>query len=158
MIELLGIVFGGLARWVPHVFQLWHERREQDHEYRMTQLQLQIDQARATQQIDLVHANTAAAVTAGEMQAWGDAIRLQSTPTGVPWIDAISASVRPLMTYWHCLVLYSAAKIATAWLMYAGGAGGLAVIDVLVSEFDKTLIGSMMSFWFVDRSLRKGGK
>lgn len=63
----------------------------------MTQLQLDIDKARAAQQIDLVHANTTAAITAGEMQAWGDAIRLQSTPSGVNWIDGLSASVRPLL-------------------------------------------------------------
>ena len=156
MIELLGIVFGGLARFVPHLVKLWHERREQDHEYRMTELQLKIDEARARQALDLVHANSAAAIASSEVAAWGEAIAAQSRPMGVRWIDALSASVRPVLTYWHCLILYTTAKAATAILAYQGGAGALHVVAGLVTEFDRTLIGSMLSFWFVDRSLRKG--
>jgi hypothetical protein len=78
----------------------------------MTQLQLDIDKARASQAIDLVHAQGEAAQAAGEMQAYVEAIKGQSTMTGVPFIDALNQSVRPVITYWW-MSLFTTYKIAT---------------------------------------------
>lgn len=156
MIELLSMVFGVVSRLVPHLFQLWHERKEQDHEYRMTQLQLEVDKARAEQAIDLVHANSAAAVASSELQAWGEAIASQGRPSGNRFIDGLSASVRPVMTYWHCLILYTAAKVAHGLLLWQDGHSLPQLIIELQTDFDRSLVGTMLGFWFADRSLIKG--
>jgi len=112
-------------------------------------------QARAAQQIDLAHAQAAIAANAGEMQAWADAIKGQSTPTGVKWADALSATVRPVLTYWWCLLLYTACKGVTIWAAWQAHTPLAGLATILVTEFDTAVIGSVFSFWFVDRAIRK---
>jgi hypothetical protein len=159
MLTLLSMLGGGLFRLIPFVVDFFKAKNDAEHEYRMTELQLKIDQARATQQIDLAHAQAEIAANAGEMQAWADAIKGQSTPSGVSWIDALSASVRPVLTYWWCLVLYTAAKAIVIVVAIQGNMPLAAFAALLVTEFDTAIIGSVFSFWFVDRALRKmGGK
>lgn len=155
MIELLSLLGGGLLRLIPFVVDFFKQRQDAEHEFRMTQLQLEIDKARAAQQIDLAHANAEIAASAGELAAWGEAIKGQSQTTGIRWIDALSASVRPVLTYYWTVGLYGGAKVIqvlVAWQAHASLAGYL---PILVTDFDRSVIGSVLSFWFVDRALRK---
>lgn len=156
MIELLGLVFGGVLRLAPELLKLVTAKRDQAHELEMTRLQLEIDKARAEQQIDLVHAQGAIASDTAEMAAMVEALKAQAAPSGVPWVDALSASVRPVLTYWWCLALYTGCKAITVIVAVGGGAGLAELAPLLVTEFDRTVIGSIFSFWFVDRSLRRG--
>lgn len=156
MIELLGLLFGGVFRLLPEVLGLFRQKRDADHELRMTELQLRIDEARAKHALDLAHAQAEIATAAGEMDAWAEAIRAQSTRSGVPWVDALSSSVRPVLTYWWCLVLYTAAKIITVIVAAQSGVPLGEFASIVVGEFDRMVIGSIFSFWFVDRSLRRG--
>jgi hypothetical protein len=105
MFELLGLMAGGIFRLLPELLKHLASRRDADHEYRMTELQLRIDQARAAQALDLVHAQGATAADSAELQAWAEALRGQAAPTGLKWVDALSSTVRPVLTYWWCLVL-----------------------------------------------------
>lgn len=155
MLTLLSMLGGGLLRLVPFLADLFKQRADQSHELAMTQLQLQIDQARATQAIDLAHAQASIATSAGEMAAWSEAIKGQSTITGVGWVDALSASVRPVLTYWWCLALYTAAKIIAILVAWRASTPLAAFAAILVTEFDTAIIGSIFSFWFVDRAIRK---
>lgn len=154
MIELIGLALGGIFRLIPEFLKLRTQKVDQAHELRMTQLQLEIDKARATQQLDLVHAQAGVVSAAGEMQAWADAIANQGKPTGVPWIDGLSASVRPVLTYWWLMVLYTACKAITIYLAVESQQGLAEIAAQIYTEFDRAVASSMMSFWFVDRSLR----
>jgi hypothetical protein len=155
MIELLGLVFGGIFRMLPELLGVFKAKRDADHEFRMTELQLKIDEARAKHALDLAHAQAEIAAAAGEMNAWAEAIRAQSTPTGIGWIDALSSSVRPVLTYWWVIILYSGAKLLQVIVGMQAGVALADFVPILVTEFDRTVIGSILSFWFVDRSLRK---
>lgn len=155
MITLLSMLGGGLFRLIPFFVDFFKQKQDAEHEYRMTELQLKIDQARAAQQIDLAHAQAEITTAAGEMQAWADAIKGQSTSTGVGWVDAISATVRPFLTYYWCCALYGSAKVIQVMVAYQGNAPLAAYIPILITEFDQQVISSMLAFWFVDRSLRK---
>ena len=75
MFELLGLVAGGIFRLLPELLKHLASRRDADHEYRMTELQLRIDQARAAQALDLVHTQGAAAADTAELQAWAEAVK-----------------------------------------------------------------------------------
>lgn len=155
MIELLGLIFGGVFRMMPELLGVFKAKREAEHEFRMTELQLKIDEARAKHALDLVHAQAEVVAAAGEMNAWADAIRSQATPSGIGWIDALSSSVRPVLTYWWVIGLYGTAKAIQIIVGFDEGASLASFVPVLVTEFDRTVIGSILSFWFVDRSLRK---
>ena len=156
MLELLSLLFGGVLRLAPELLGFFRARDDRAHELRMTQLQLDIDKARAQQQIDLAHAQAAIAADQADMVALVEAVQAQARPSGVPWIDALSSSVRPVLTYWWCVGLYTAYKVIAITLLLQAGTGLAALLPQLVTDFDKSVIGSMFAFWFVDRSLRKG--
>jgi hypothetical protein len=155
MLELLGLIAGSVFRLLPEVLKIFSARREAEHEYRMTELQLRIDQARATQALDLVHAQGAVAADAAEMNAWVEGLRAQAVATGVRWIDALSSTVRPVLTYWWCLVLYTAHK---AVLIVVGLQERLALAQLaplMLTDFDRSVVASIIGFWFTDRALRR---
>lgn len=156
MISLLSILFGGLLRLAPEILTLFTAKADQAHELEMTRLQLEIDKARAEQQIDLVHAQGAIAADTAEMSAMIEALKGQSSPTGIKWIDALSSSVRPVLTYWWCLGLYTTYKAITVYVAWKNAVPLDGLAPLLVTEFDQAVIGSIFSFWFVDRSLRRG--
>jgi hypothetical protein len=156
MIELLGMLGGGLFRLFPFIVDFFKQKADQSHELEMSKLQLQIDQARAGQAIDLAHAQANIAINQGELDALRAAIEEQAKPSGVHWIDAVSKSVRPFLTYYFCIGLYGGAKIIQVIVAFQSNQPLIAFTPILITEFDRTLIGSMMSFWFVDRALRTG--
>jgi hypothetical protein len=155
MLTLLSMLGGGLFRLIPFIVDLFKQKQDAEHEYRMTQLQLQIDQARASQQIDLAHAQAEIATGAGEMAAWAEAIKGEATKTGIGWIDALSASVRPILTYYWIVGLYGGAKAIQVLVAFQAHTPLAGYLPILTTEFDQQVIGSILSFWFVDRALRK---
>lgn len=155
MLTLLSMLGGGLLRFLPFMVEFFKQKHEAEHEFRMAELQLKIDQARAAQQIDLAHAQAEIATTAGELQAWNSGIESQGKPTGVPWVDAVSATVRPFLTYYWCVGLYGAGKAIQVVVAFNTGTPLAGYVEILITEFDQQVIGSMLAFWFVDRSLRK---
>ena len=155
MFELLGMIGGGVFRLLPEVLKAFNTRRDADHEYRMTELQLRIDQARATQALDLVHAHGAAAADSAELQAWAEAVRGQGAGTGLKWVDALSSTVRPVLTYWWCLVLYSLHKAVLVGVGLSERLGLAQLAPVLLTDFDRSVVASIIGFWFTDRALRR---
>ncbi len=154
LLSLLGGGLGGLLRFVPEIFKMLADQKDRDHEYRMTQLQLEIDQARAKDQIDLVHAQGDMAVNSIEADAWLEAIKSQGKPTGIAWVDALNASVRPVITYWwmSLFTVYKACTIYTAIVE-------VSTLDAFVAELwtpqDAGILAMILGFWFVDRAMRK---
>lgn len=155
MIEIIGLLAGGVFRLIPEVIKFFTVAKEQKHELAMTELQLRIDTARSQLRIDEVHAGANAAEQATWASALQDAIKAQGQPSGVGWIDGLSSSVRPILTYWHCLILYTAVKVAMGYLAMQAGVSLPNAVVQSFTAFDQALVGSMVSFWFVDRSLRK---
>lgn len=154
LLSLLGGGLGGLLRFVPEIFKLFTEAKDRDHEYRMTQLQLEIDKARSAQQIDLVHATGDVQLATGEMQAYIEAIKGQSQMTGVKWIDALNQSVRPVVAYWW-LFLFTVAKIATVWMAVNQFSTLSAFIETVWTTNDAGILSMILGFWYCDRTLRK---
>jgi hypothetical protein len=58
-----------------------------------------------------IGASADAAWNVGAIDALREAVRTQGEKTGVRWADALSISVRPVITYWF-MALYCAAKTA----------------------------------------------
>ncbi len=155
MYELWSLIAGGAVRLLPEALKLIAARRDADHEYRMTELQLRIDQARAGQALDMVHAQGAVAGDAAELQAWAEALKGQGAPTGVQWADAVSATVRPVLTYWWCLVLYTGHKAVLIGVGLSERLGLAQLAPVVLTDFDCSVVASIIGFWFTDRALRR---
>lgn len=155
ILSLLGGGLGGLLRYIPEIFKLFSAAKDREHEYRMSKLQLEIDQARASQQIDLVHAQGDMAVQASEMQAYLEAIRGQGKLSGVSWLDAINQSVRPVCTYWW-LLLFTVYKVCVIWWAIKHYSGMEAFLINLWTSNDAGILSMILGFWFCDRAIRRG--
>jgi len=155
VLSLLGGGLGAFMRVVPEILKIFTAKQDREHEYRMTTLQLDIDKARSEQSIDLVHAQGAVTQAAGEMRAYIEAIKGQSVMSGVPWVDGLNQSVRPVITYWWQL-LFTVYKIATIWAACLSWTNLDDFVGKLWTVQDAGVLAMILGFWFVDRSIRKG--
>jgi len=91
-------------------------------------------------------------MTVAELDAMTEALKEQGQTARAAgkFVAAVSALVRPAVTYWF-VVLYSAVKIAgIAMAIEAGGHWK----DVLVSSWtqdDQAMLMLVLTFWFVGR-------
>jgi len=155
MLELLGLFGGGLFRLLPSVLDFFHKKQELAHELALLDKQMELDRMHADQKLAEIAAQSEGRTEGAWSDALAEAIRGQAAPTGIRWVDALSASVRPVLTYWWAIGLYTTYKSITIYLALLSNAGLVVVAGLLVTEFDRAVIGSVISFWFVDRALRK---
>lgn len=155
ILTLLSPALGAVLRLVPEGLKLVDAKRDRDHELKMTELQLKIDQARATQAIDLVHAQSTSQQLAADTTLLLEAIAVQGQKVGVAWVDALNATVRPVVTYW-LLALYATAKLVGVLLAVQVDGGWLLALQGAYTPEDQTLLASVLGFWFVDRAIRRG--
>ena len=112
MIEtLLGGLLGGAFRLAPELLKWLDRKGERGHELSMQDRALEFEKLRGAQRMDEIGAGADAAWNVGAIETLRDAVRTQGEKTGVSWADALSSSVRPVITYWF-MALYCAAKTA----------------------------------------------
>jgi hypothetical protein len=70
--------------------------------------------------------------------------------SGVRWADALSISVRPVITYGF-MALYCAAKTAAFAAALTAGEGWGAAILHAWTEADQALWAGVLNFWFLGR-------
>jgi hypothetical protein len=99
MIEtLLGGLLGGVFRTVPEILKWLDRKGERGHELSMQDKALEFEKLRGAQRMGEIGAGADAAWNAGAIETLRDAVRTQGEKTGVRWIDALSSSVRPVIT------------------------------------------------------------
>lgn len=154
MLALLGAIFGGVLRLAPEVLKMFTSKRDQDHEYRMRELDFK--QAKELREMDMKRLDVEAQMTldAKGLDALIEGIKAQGQPSGIWWIDAISQTVRPVLTYWW-MALYTAVKLATLAVVWGESASWAQAVLVIWTEADMGILGGIINFWFLDRVIRK---
>ena len=155
MIEtLLGGLLGGVFRLAPEVLKWMDRNGDRSHELAMQDKALEFEKLRGAQRMEEIGANADAAWNAGALDALKEAIKGQGEKTGVKWADALSASVRPIITYWF-MALYCAAKMAAFSAAIQSGIGWSSAVMVAWSEADQSLWAGVLNFWFLGRVFDK---
>ena len=151
MIEtLLGGLLGGAFRLAPEILKWLDRNGERSHELSMQDKALEFEKLRGAQRMGEIGASADAAWNTGAIEALRDAVRGQGEKTGVAWADALSSSVRPVITYWF-MALYCAAKTAAFVAAVTAGAGyGVAILHAW-TEADQALWAGVLNFWFLGR-------
>jgi hypothetical protein len=151
MIEtLLGGLLGGAFRLAPEVLKCLDRRGERGHELAMQDKALEFEKLRGAQRMAEIDAAGDAAWSAGAIEALKEAVAGQGRASGVKWADALSASVRPVITYWF-VGLYCAAKtVAFAAAVASGASWGAAILHAW-TEADQALWAGVLNFWFLGR-------
>lgn len=156
MIEtLIGTLFGGIFRMAPEVLKWMDRKDERKHELSMFDKQLEADKLKGdqAQQLAAIHAN--AAIGAAEIQAVIEATKAQAVQTGIKWVDAFNAIIRPLLALQWLIVLWPAVVVAGFALAVQTGTDPLVALKAAFGVDEKAMAASVASFWLVDRSLRK---
>ncbi len=151
MIEtLLGGLLGGAFRLAPEIMKWLDRKGERGHELAMQDKALEFEKLRGAQRMAEIGASADAAWNTGAIEALKAAVTAQGRPTGVRWVDALSASVRPVITYWF-MGLYCTAKAAAfAAAVTAGATWGVAILNAW-TEGDQALWAGVLNFWFLGR-------
>ena len=151
MIEtILGGLLGGAFRLAPEILKWMDRNGERSHELSMQDKAIEFEKIRGAQRMSEIGASADAAWNAGAIDAFKEAISSQGRPTGVPWVDALSSSVRPIITYW-LMALYCAAKTVAFVAALNAGAGWGAAVLAAWSDADQALWSGVLNFWFLGR-------
>ena len=155
---ILGSVFGGLFRMAPEVLKFFDKKNERQHELLMFSRQCELETLRGQQKLAEIGAQREAAVDVGVMDAFQAAIDQQATMVKAAggWAASLSASVRPVVTYW-VLFVWSFIHVWFAWNAWITGAPPVEVFKIMMSPDFSALLAGTINFWFLDRTLAKRG-
>ena len=155
---LLGSIFGGLFRMAPEVLKFFDKKNERQHELAMFARQCELEQLRGQQKLAEIGAQREAAIDVGVMDAFQSAIEQQATMVKAAggWAASLSASVRPVVTYW-VLFVWSFIHVWFAWNAWITGSPPVEVFKIMMSPDFSALLAGTINFWFLDRTLAKRG-
>jgi len=159
MIELLGLLGGAITRLFPTILDMFKQKQDMKYEIQRLDRELALEKARGDNARQEIAAASSAATEAGWSAALVEAMKsTQMPPTGDKWLDRINVSVRPVLTYWWCLLFYTGAKVCIVVAAAKAGVPDIGAFATLIlTDFDRGVVASIISFWFVDRALRNSG-
>lgn len=163
MIEILGggimgSLLGGAFRLAPEILKFFDKANERKHELAMFDRQCDLEKVRGQIKLDEIGANHAAAVDVGVMDAFNAAITQQAEMAKAAggWAASLSASVRPVVTYW-VILLWSFVHLWFAWNAWMAGAAPKEVFMTMMTADFMALVSGTINYWFLDRTLKQRG-
>lgn len=151
---LISFLGGSVFRMIWGEVAAWKNKRL-DHEHEMAHLKLQGDLEQAAHErmqaslrlqselgIKTIEAQRDADVARSEADAFMTAMQNAMKPTGIAWVDTWNGIIRPAAAT-IALILWVSKLSAQGWLM---------------QEWDLTLAGTVLGFFFASRELAKRGK
>ena len=163
MLELLsggifGSLLGGIFRLAPEVLKFFDKKNERQHEMAMFSRQCELEQIRGQQKLAEIGAARDAAIDVGVMDAFKSAIDQQTEMAKAAGgkMAALSASVRPVVTYW-ILGTWTAVHCWYGYQGYASGLDATEVFKLMMSPDFSALVSGTLNYWFLDRTLAKRG-
>jgi len=151
MIEtLLGGLLGGAFRLAPELLKWLDRKGERGHELAMQDKALEFEKIRGASRMGEIGASADAAWNTGAIEAFKEAVAGQGRQSGVKWADALSTSVRPVITYLF-MALYCTAKVTAFIAALNGGSGWVEAVQVAWTGADQALWSGVLNFWFLSR-------
>lgn len=155
---LFGGLLGGIFRLAPEVLKFFDKKNEREHELAMFARQCELEQLRGQQKLAEIGAQREAAVDVGVMDAFTAAINQQSEMAKAAggWAASLSASVRPVVTYW-IMALWSFIHLWFAIQAHNAGASPEVVFKTMMTVDFCALVSGTINYWFLDRTLKQRG-
>jgi len=138
MLALFGSLAGFISSFIPELFNLLKDRKDKEHELKLIELQIEAMKSGQNRQLEEVYIR---AETEESRYLYNYA-----KPTGIKWVDNLSALVRPTITY-SFFLLYIIFKLMV-FVSYNQGNVSLPVW----SEEDQAIFCAVIGFWFGQRA------
>lgn len=154
MSALLTFLGGSAFRAIWGMAEGWlQKRQDHKHELEMMRLQGDLEAAQHARQLESIKLQAELGVKTIQVQADADigradaegfytAFAAAQKTTGIAWVDAFNALIRPLIAF-MCLLLWTKA------LNEAG---------FVLTDWDREIICGVFGFWFANRVLANRGK
>jgi hypothetical protein len=155
---VLGSVLGGVFRLVPEFLKAFDRKNERQHELSMFDRQCRLEEQRGQQKLAEIGAARDAAIDVGVIDSFKAAIEQQTEMTKAAggWVASLSASVRPVITYW-VLAIWSFVHAWYAYNAWHSGADAKTVFTTMMSADFAALVAGTLNYWFLDRTLARRG-
>lgn len=155
---VLGGLIGGIFRLAPEVLKYFDKKNERQHELAMFDKQCDLEKVRGQIRLDEIGAQRDAAIDVGVMDALNAAINQQASMVKAAggWAASLSASVRPVVTYW-VLFIWSFIHVWFAWNSWLMGMPPVEVFKTMMTPDFSALLSGTINYWFLDRTLKQRG-
>lgn len=155
---VFGGLLGGIFRLAPEVLKFFDKKNEREHELAMFARQCELEQLRGQQKLAEIGAQREAAVDVGVMDAFTAAINQQAEMAKAAGglAASLSASVRPVVTYW-IMALWSFIHLWFAIQAHRAGASPEVVFKTMMTVDFCALVSGTINYWFLDRTLKQRG-
>jgi hypothetical protein len=155
---VLGSLIGGLFRLAPEVLKWLDKKNERQHELAMFEKQCDLEKVRGEIKLQEIGAQRDLAVDSGVIDAFKSAIEQQTEMVKAAggWIASLSASVRPMVTYW-VLAIWSFIHVWFAYNAWLRGMPPEIVFKTMMTADFAALVSGTLNYWFLDRTLAKRG-
>lgn len=157
---ILGSLLGGAFRLAPELMKVWDRKNERKHELEMFKESAALEKIKGDARLSEINAGHDRDVDVGVLDAFKLAVQSQtdlvksaSDSTFGKFIAAVSASVRPFITYW-ILAIYTFIHIYVAFSVDVTGVSFYKL--VMTTDF-VALVSGIINYWFLDRTLAKRG-
>lgn len=145
---------GGLLRLLPEALKFFDRKGDRKHELAMFDKQIALTQLQQQGVLATAEVQADSAMHTAWLEAVRDASVAQAKSTGIVVVDAISATVRPIVTYlfvlmWMLVKVAAYAQISDAGLTWEQG------VLALWGEQDHVIFSGIIAFWFMSRVVEK---
>ena len=145
MLTLLGALLGFFSSSFPEVLKFFNQKRDRAHELAVMDKQIELSKSGQSSRLEEVRLQAESAEQV--------ALYNQAQHSHVKWVDALAASVRPIITY-AFFGLYGVIKVSQ-WMLLTHTLSTAQSFVFLWSAEDEALFAAVMSFWFGHRALIK---
>lgn len=152
---VLGGLFGGILRLIPEAIAYFKNKSEQAHELAMTDRQIEHAKVVGQFKIEEVRQQGQNEYDVATVRAIQAVVEAQAKPTGIRFVDAINALIRPVITLQWVILLYPAAIVASFVLAVLSGVPVLVAIPEAFGIEEKAICAGIINFWFLNRVFEK---
>lgn len=155
---IIGSLLGGLFRLAPEVLKFFDKKNERLHELKMFEQQCQLENMRAQNRLQEIGALKEMAVDVGVIGALKSAIDQQAemVKAAGSWVASLSASVRPVITYW-VFGVWTGIHVFLCVQGYNEGMSTREMTTMFLSVDFVALVSGTLNYWFLDRTLQRRG-
>lgn len=147
LLSILSPLIGILGSLLPNIVRIFENREENKHEIELTKLKMDAAALQAEAALDVE--TVKAIVTEGQSIRTHD-----STLDGGKFLNALRASIRPVITYVFFFT-FILIKLIAMWVMIASGAAIPTIVATVWDMETMALFSTIMAFWFGSRFLEK---
>ena len=147
MLALLSPLFGILGSLLPSIVRMFERKQEIKYEIELTKIKLDA----AERQADL---NFNIEMVKSDSNLRQSALDHDKSIDGGKYINALRASIRPVITYTF-FFLFVAVKVAAAYVMLSTGQSVPEMLKAVWDVETMSLFSTIIAFWFGSRVLEK---